>query len=92
MSHEHSEDDEGDEVGVGELEHPQQRNEDGLAGDVNDAADAVIVRILNGAPVKPVWIKTFKCLFSSTFSTVLYKKDTLYSIALSVDYIESLPT
>ena len=59
MTHEHSEDDEGDQVGVGELEHPQQRDEDGLAGDVDDAADAVIVRILNGAPVKPVWIKAF---------------------------------
>ena len=59
MTHEHSEDDEGDEVGVRELEHPQQWDEDGLAGDVDDAADAVVVRILNGAPVKPVWIKAF---------------------------------
>ena len=54
VTHEHSEDDEGDEVGIRELEHPQQRDEDGLTSNVNDAADAVVVRVLNRAPVKPV--------------------------------------
>ena len=53
MAEEHREDDEGDEVGVGELEHPQQRDEYGLAGDVYDAADAVVVSILDRAPIKP---------------------------------------
>ena len=52
MAHEHGEDDEGDEVSVGKPQHPQQGYEDSLASDVNDAADAVIVRILYGTPVK----------------------------------------
>ena len=54
VTHEHSEDDEGDEVGIREFEHPQQRDEDGLTSDVDDAADAVVVRVLNRAPMKPV--------------------------------------
>ena len=52
MAHEHGEDDEGDQVSVGEPQHPQQGDEDCLACDVDDAADAVIVRILYGPPVK----------------------------------------
>ena len=54
MSHEHSEDNEGDEVGVREPQHSQQGYEDGLARNIDDAADAVVVSILNRAPVKPV--------------------------------------
>ena len=60
MAHEHGEDDEGDEVSVGKPQHPQQGYEDGLASDVDDAADAVIVRILYGPPVKSKRIRILK--------------------------------
>ena len=40
VSQYHSEDDEGDDVGVRQLEQSQDRNEDALAHQVNDAADA----------------------------------------------------
>ena len=40
VSQYHSEDDEGDDVGVRQLEQSQDRNEDALAHQVYDAADA----------------------------------------------------
>ena len=57
VSQYHSEDDEGDDVGVRQLEQSQDRNEDALAHQVNDAADAPDKREVRVA----VWLPGHTC-------------------------------